>query len=389
MFLPTFTLCRFIALHLLLLPVSGWPAFAQAFSGVPPKTARIERDLAYVEGGHERQKLDLYLPADAKGLLPLIIWVHGGGWQSGGKENCLPLRQGYLERGYALASIGYRLSGDAVFPAQIEDCKAAIRWLRAHAKSYALDTQRFAVWGSSAGGHLAALIGTSGGVAGFDVGTHLDQSSRVQAVCDFYGPTDFQVFVTTPGYESHAGADSPESKLLGGRVAEQRETARLANPVTHVSADDPPFLIVHGSADRTVPLNQSSLLFDALKKAGVSAHFHTINGAGHGSGFGGEPVDGMVRAFFDTHLKGRQPAPVIAKETESNAMTPPSASAAARAGGPGFDGILARFDTDKDGRLSREEFRGPPPLFHRLDRDGDGFVSRQEHEALFPPGHRD
>jgi hypothetical protein len=176
-------------------------AFAQT-AGV-----KSHRDLVYVEGGHERHKLDLYLPEKADGPLPLIIWVHGGGWQNGSKDGCPPLRGGYIERGYAVASINYRLSGHAVFPAQIEDCKAAIRWLRAHAKEYGLDAKRFGVWGSSAGGHLVALLGTSGDVKEFDVGANLDQSSRVQAVCDYYGPTDFTVFVTTPGYESHA-ADS-------------------------------------------------------------------------------------------------------------------------------------------------------------------------------------
>src|SRR5204862_2061067 len=133
-----------------------------------PDGVKAHRDLVYVEGGHERHKLDLYLPEKAAGPLPLLIWVHGGGWQNGSKDGCPPLRGGYLERGYAVASIGYRLSQHAVFPAQIEDCKAAIRWLRAHAQEYGLDKARFGVWGSSAGGHLVALIGTSGDVKAFD-----------------------------------------------------------------------------------------------------------------------------------------------------------------------------------------------------------------------------
>jgi acetyl esterase/lipase len=145
------------------------PADAQPFPGgaspVPrvPQGVKTHRDLAYVVNGHERQKLDLFVPEKADGPLPLIIWIHGGGWQNGSKDGCPPLRNGYTEHGYAVASINYRLSGHAVFPAQIEDCKAAIRWLRAHAEEYSLDPQRFGVWGSSAGGHLAALVGTSGG----------------------------------------------------------------------------------------------------------------------------------------------------------------------------------------------------------------------------------
>ena len=180
------------------------------------------------------------MPEQAGGPLPLVIWVHGGGWQNGSKDACPPLRRGYVARGYAVASINYRLSGHAVFPAQIEDCKAAVRWLRARAPEYGLDPDRFGVWGSSAGGHLAALLGTSGDVKEFERGAHLDQSSRVQAVCDEYGPTDFTVFVTTPGYEGHGRAESPESRLLGGAVRENAAKAARANPVTFSPAE-PPF----------------------------------------------------------------------------------------------------------------------------------------------------
>jgi acetyl esterase/lipase len=353
-----------------------------------PAGVKAHRDLAYVEGGHERQKLDLYLPEKSDGPLPLIIWVHGGGWQNGSKDGCPPLRGGYVERGYAMASIGYRLSQHAVFPAQIEDCKAAIRWLRAHATEYGLDPARFGVWGSSAGGHLVALIGTSGDVKDFDIGANLDQSSRVQAVCDYYGPTDFIAFVTRPGYESHSSATSPEAKLIGGAVIENKEKAVRANPITYVTKDDPAFLIVHGDKDPTVPINQSQLLFDALKMAGVSSHFHTIHGAGHGGpGFNDPKIEEMVAGFFDGQFKAKTPPPAETKTTESTASTAsgaPGAPAGER-GIPSFDDILQRFDTNKDGKISHDEFRGPPALFDRLDRDKDGFVTRAEHEALAPP----
>lgn len=270
-----------------------------------PHGVTAHRDIAYVADGHERQKLDVFVPEAADGPLPLIIWIHGGGWQNGSKDGCPPLRDGFTERGYAVASINYRLSGHAVFPAQIEDCKAAIRWLRAHGGEYRLDPQRFGVWGSSAGGHLAALVGTSGDVKAFDVGAHLDQSSRVQAVCDFFGPTDFTAFVTTPGYERHATATSPEAKLIGGPVAENRDKAARASPVTYASRDDPVFLIVHGDEDPVVPINQSQLLHGALERAGVNSHFHAIRGAGHGQGFGGPEIEPMVNAFFERALKAR------------------------------------------------------------------------------------
>ena len=327
-----------------------------------PDGVKAHRDMAYVENGHARQKLDLYVPqADAP--LPVLIWVHGGGWQAGSKDGCPPLRAGYLEQGYAVASIGYRLSGDATFPAQIEDCKAAIRWLRAHAVEYGLDPNRFGVWGSSAGGHLVALLGTSGDVEEFDVGAHLDQSSRVQAVCDYYGPTDFKVFVTTPRYERHAKPGSPENKLIGGNVLEDPDKVARVNPITYVDENDPPYLIVHGDADGTVPLNQSQLLFEALKEAGVPVHFHTIHGAGHGGPAFTEPVIGdMVREFFEKKVKAGEAG---SKATTSESTATETARRPANrppAGRPGrrmsWDTILARQDTDKgrqdqQGRIPR------------------------------------
>jgi acetyl esterase/lipase len=359
-----------------------------------PDGVKAHRDLAYVANGHERHKLDLFVPEKTDGPLPLIIWVHGGGWQNGSKEGCPPLRNGYTGRGYAVASINYRLSGHAVFPAQIEDCKAAIRWLRAHAKQYNLDPQRFGVWGSSAGGHLVALLGTSGDVKGFDVGAHLDVSSRVQAVCDYFGPTDFTVFVTTPGYESHASATSPEAKLLGGAVMENKDKAARANPITYVSRDDPPFLIVHGDQDRTVPINQSQLLFTALKEAGVSAHFHTIKGAGHGQGFGGPEIEPMVSAFFDRVLKANPPPSNRgeAKTSESLASAMPAAAAGkAGAGAPkGASGmtweqVRSREGVADDGRVPRSQFKGPPALFDRLDRNRDGALTKADFDLPGEP----
>lgn len=279
--------------------------FTSAFTqGADQPGTNVLRDLAYVDGGHERQKLDLYLPDNPKEPLPVLVWVHGGGWQAGSKDRCPLAQAGYLQRRYAVASIGYRLSSHAPFPAQIQDCKAAIRWLRAHASEYHLDPKRIGVAGSSAGGHLVALLGTSGDVKDFEVGPNLDQSSRVQAVCDYYGPTDFTAFVTTPGYESHGTESSPEAKLLGGAVQANPDKAAKANPISYVSSDDPPFLIVHGDKDPIVPFGQSQLLFTALGKAGVSAHLHTIHGAGHGGpGFNSPEVESMVSSFFDARLK--------------------------------------------------------------------------------------
>lgn len=260
------------------LPAASKPKASPAATA-PPENVESHRDLAYVDGGHERQKLDLFLPKNRTSThrLPVILWVHGGGWAHGAKDRCPPLRQGFVGEGYAVASIGYRLTGTAKFPAQIEDCKAAVRWLRAHADEYGLDTQRFCAWGGSAGGHLVALLGTTGEIRNFDVGAHLDQSSAVQAVIDFYGPANFVKF------DKPLQSDSPESVLLGGLPAEQPETARAASPALQVKRDAPvAFLILHGDKDKTVWPEQSIGLDKALKAAGIPSEFHLLPGASHG-----------------------------------------------------------------------------------------------------------
>lgn len=269
-----------------------------------PEGTKAVRDIAYVTNGHERQKLDLFIPAGATNPLPLIVWIHGGAWKAGSKDQCPALR--YLERGYAVASINYRLSQDAIFPAQIEDCKAAVRWLRAHAKENHLDPERFAAWGSSAGGHLVALLGTSGGVKDFETGENLKFSSRVQAVVDFFGPTDFTQMskYSLPNAPfDHDAADSPESQLIGGAIQQNKDKAAKASPLTYVSKDDPPFLIMHGNRDNLVPHQQSELLRDALQKANVPVTLKIIEGAGHG--FGGRDIDAQVAEFFERQLRDK------------------------------------------------------------------------------------
>lgn len=278
-------------------PVHAQPRLQR---GAPPGT-KVLRELAYVQDGHERQKLDLYLPKEGTNW-PLIVWVHGGAWRAGSKTRCPAVR--FIADGYAVASINYRLSQHAIFPAQIEDCKAAIRWLRAHAKEYGYDPNRIGVWGASAGGHLVALLGTTGDTNKFEVGAYLEQSSAVQAVVDFFGPTDLGRLQEQAGLRSqldHDAADSPESLLLGGPLQQNLDKAAVANPITYVSADDPPFLIMHGDQDFTVPIGQSELLNEALQKAGVSSKFEVVPDAGHG--FGGPEIDRALRNFWEEQLK--------------------------------------------------------------------------------------
>lgn len=267
-----------------------------------PGGGTVHRDLVYVPGGHERQKLDLYLPKDGTNL-PLIINIHGGAFRMGSKEQGVPLE--YLAQGFAVASINYRLSQHAIFPAQIEDCKAAVRWLRAHAGEYRLDPKRFASWGSSAGGHLAAMLGTTGDTKEFDKGGNLDQSSRVQAVVDYFGPTDFLQMDAhrLPNGQLHDPADSPESQLVGGPIQENKNKTERANPITYVTSNAPPFLICHGDLDPLVPHHQSQLLEAALKKAGVFVTFYTVKGAGHGR-FNDPKVSLLTREFLAKELKG-------------------------------------------------------------------------------------
>lgn len=266
-----------------------------------PEGTVVHRDLAYVTNGHERQKLDLYLPKDAKNA-PLVVMIHGGAFRVGSKEGENPVPM--LTEGYAVASINYRLSQHALWPAQIEDCKAAVRWLRANAAKYGIDANRIASYGQSAGGHLASMLGVMSDVRQFDVGENLKYSSKVIAVADFFGPTDFLQMDAhrLPNGMVHDTADSPESQLVGGAIQANKDKVARANPITYVSKGDPPFLIVHGDQDPLVPHHQSELLDAALKKAGVPVSFYTVPGGGHG-GFKDPRVPEMLRDFLAKHLK--------------------------------------------------------------------------------------
>ncbi len=279
-----------------------WAGIGRARAAVPPKLpegTKVHRNLEYVHGGHERQKLDLNVPEKAGGPLPVIVWVHGGGWLAGSKEGGGPALL-FVGKGYAVAAINYRLSQHATFPAQIEDCKAAIRWLRANAKTYNLAPDRIGVWGASAGGHLVALLGTSGDVKDLEGKEgNTDQSSRVQAVVDWFGPTD----LTKMG-GSHDQPNSPEARLLGGQVQDNKDKAARANPITYVAKDNPPFLILHGDKDPTVPFSQSVLLEEALKKSGVEVTLQPVKGAGHGGReFSSAENLKLIEEFLDRHLK--------------------------------------------------------------------------------------
>ena len=267
-------------------------------------------------GGVVRElKLDLRIPTGAAAPTPVVVWVHGGGWSGG--TRAMPSRVTELcSRGYAVASIDYRLSGTAKWPAQIQDCKGALRFLRSVAATYNLDPDRFGVWGSSAGGHLVAFLGTSGGQgtvrfgnASVDLegttGGNLDRSSRVQAVVDWYGPTDLLQMRFYPSGIAHEDPTSPESKLLATGVAlpDMPELAATANPISFLSPEDPPFLLMHGTVDDSVPFHQSELLHRALVTRGLRSSFVPILGAGHGGGdFDAPATLQTVNDFLDANL---------------------------------------------------------------------------------------
>ena len=274
---------------------------------------KVEKDIPYVPDGDKAQALDLYLPAEtAEKPEPLIVWIHGGGWQGGSKAGCPAV--GFLKKGYIVASVEYRFSQKALFPAQIQDCQAAIRWLRANSKKYNIDPDHIGVWGASAGGHLVALLGTSGGKKAFTpVGGNEDQSDRVQAVCDFFGPADFHTVVEQAAADKDVKnifkfetADEPYSKLIGVHVGTDKEKDDAVSPVHYVSKDNPPFLILHGTVDALVPYAQSVELADDLEKAGASVVLQKLPGANHGGPQFNQPkMKELIENFFDKNLQGK------------------------------------------------------------------------------------
>ena len=273
-----------------------------------PAGIKLQRDVVYATVGDRKLVLDLYLPEKVSKPLPIVVWIHGGGWRSGSKDGASARLGPLLSKGYAGASIGYRLSGEAIFPAAIADCKGAIRYLRANAEKLGVDPDRIGVWGSSAGGHLVSLLGTSGDERKWDQHrTHANVSARVQAVCNWFGPSDFLRMNDFPGRIDHDAARSPESLFIGGPIQENKEKVAAANPITYATADDPPFLHMHGDNDQAVPFNQSELLHAALKAKGVKTELYRVRNGGHG--FGGatkdsrEQLSDRVVKFFDQHLK--------------------------------------------------------------------------------------
>lgn len=241
----------------------------------------VIRDVEYARLGEQSLKLDVYVP-QGKARPPLVVWVHGGAWRSGSKSN-MPLGK-LVEDGYALASVDYRLSTEAKFPAQIHDLKAAIRFLRGHANKWALPAQKIVIAGDSAGAHLAALVGVSNSHAELEgeIGNDRGQKSDVQGIISFYGGANLTTILqqSTPhGLKVRVPA---LDLLLGGQPDDVPALARLASPVFHVDRNDPPLLLFHGDQDPQMPINQSHELCGAYKKVGAPVQFEVVHGAAHG-----------------------------------------------------------------------------------------------------------
>lgn len=272
-----------------------------------PKNAdeaiRIRKGIEYAKWGDRSMQLDLYVPK-SESPPPLIVWIHGGGWKQGSKDSPSPaLRQ--LARGYAVAHIAYRFSQEAVFPAQIEDCRAALRWLRANAKEQGYDPDRIGVWGASAGGHLALLLGCGDACKNFDKGPNLDVSANVLCVCDWFGPTDLWT-ISEPLIK--VKQDSPLlNALVGGPIAVNKEKLSKASPTRYVTDKAAPVLMVHGDKDPLVPLSQSEQILKQLKECNVECRLQVIPNAGHGGlQFLGDDINRLQDAFFDKHLKDKK-----------------------------------------------------------------------------------
>lgn len=273
----------------------------------------VDEDVVFGKADGAPLLLDLMTPDPRpEGRLPALVWIHGGGWETGDKRGAYSEVFGPMlaRAGFVFATVNYRLSDQAIFPAQLHDVKAAVRWIRAHADSLGIDPERIGVWGHSAGGHLAALVGTTGdrpeleGASG-----SAGVSSRVQAAMPLSPASDFRIL---PGGWTSVEPRRATEKLVGGPLEQRAELVRMASPMTYIRPGMPPFLIVHGAADGVVPMEQAIALYDALGENGCEVSIDVLPGADH---WFASPIRGVTTAdalqsigqlavaFFDQHLR--------------------------------------------------------------------------------------
>ena len=276
------------------------------------------KDLNYADDTMKYHRLDIYLPEIKKPTYPVVIFVYGSAWFANNLKGAemKTIGKALLEKGFAVVTPNHRSSRDAIFPAQINDIKAAIRFIRARGNEYQLDTSFIAITGFSSGGHLAALAGTSVSVGQFKInstsydlegkiGKYTTFSSSVNAVVDWFGPTDFLKMDSCGSVMPHSAPGSPESSLIGGPIKENSDKCALADPITYVNKNDPPFLIIHGDSDLVVPVCQSKLLFSTLQRAGVSSQLVIVPNGKHGPGVFDEKYFKMMTDFLTKELTGK------------------------------------------------------------------------------------
>jgi len=274
----------------------GWCTFAR---GEDPAKTTHEYDIVYSKPDGVELTLDMARPSEGEGPFPAVVVIHGGGWRGGDKKSNRPILGKLAERGYVAISPKYRFCPKDLFPAQVNDVKASVRWLRSHAKEYHVDADHIGAVGFSAGGHLSLMLGATGPEDGFEGDSDKDApSSKVQAVVNFFGPTDL------------SASDIPEVSqplirdFLGGTPADKPEAAKKASPLTFVTKDDAPVLTFQGTKDPLVPHTQAIKLGEAMTKAGVPGRVELILGGSHGWG-GAESArtEQETLDFFDVYLK--------------------------------------------------------------------------------------
>lgn len=280
--------------------VAGMLLCAAAASGAEPRPVRMESGIEFGTGGKQVLKLDLAMPAEGDGPFPAVVCVHGGGWVGGDRTQMAATITVLARCGYVAVSPDYRVAPGDRFPAALEDCKAAVRWLRANAAKYRIKPDRIGAVGFSAGAHLACLLGVTRKEDGLEgTGGNAGESSSVQAVVSFFGPTDLTSRFWSPVVETKNLVP-----LLGGTLEEKPGAYRQASPVTYVRVSAPPFLCIHGTADQTVPVRQSQAFVERLQEAGASARVLLVPDVGHG--WSGDKLlqslDQML-IFFNEKLK--------------------------------------------------------------------------------------
>lgn len=305
---------------LLWLVLLAFNCFAQAPSNYSSSAIEASKswiDVDYVGDGIIGHKLDIFLPKKGKGPFPVVVMVYGSAFFSNSsKASCFSGNNGQslLKKGFAVVTINHRSSRDATWPAQIHDVKAAIRFIRANASQFSLDNSFIGITGFSSGGHLSTMAGVTSHsknekINGFEIdlegnlGKYKETSSHVDAVVDFFGPTDFLLMDSCGSSMKHDDPNSPESTLVGGAIQDNKDKVALANPLSYVSAGDPPFLIFHGNKDPLVPHCQSEILYKKLQENDIESELVIVDGGGHGPGVMIDKYLDKMVDFFKSKIK--------------------------------------------------------------------------------------